>query len=108
VEHPEAGVVADVLGGKALLLEVRDELADRPRVHHAAGQLVVADAGRLLEHEHRRRLDGHQALALRSRVVGLDLAHQMDCRRQRGGARPDEENVDLHALAFDLSHGVLS
>jgi hypothetical protein len=43
VEHPEARVVAYVLGRKALGLEVRDELADRPRVHHGTREHVIAD-----------------------------------------------------------------
>ncbi len=102
MEEPEAGVVADVLGREALLLEVGDELADRLGVHHGAREHVFAHARSLLEHEDRGGLDGLVSLDL---VVGLDPLHQVQRGGQGGRAGADVEDVDLHALAFDgLTH----
>src|SRR4029453_701305 len=49
----------------------------------------------------RRRLDRRPVPRLGLAVVGLDLLHQVDRRGERRGAGADEEDVDLHALAFD-------
>ncbi len=106
--NSQTRVVADVLGRETLLLEVRHQLAKRLGVHHRTGEHVVADVGALLEHEHAGIFDLRLAGLLGLAVERLDLAHQMDCGRQRGGARPDVEDVDLHAFSFDLSHRVLS
>ena len=51
------GIGADVLGGKALFLEVRHQLADASRVHHRAREDVIANRLALLDDQHRRRLD---------------------------------------------------
>jgi hypothetical protein len=107
VEDPEPGVVAHVLGREALLREVRDQLGDRAGVHASPRQHVIADGRALLEHEHGGRLDRRLAALLGCAVPGRDLAHEVDRRRQRRGARPDVQDVDLHALALDLAHRIL-
>jgi hypothetical protein len=108
VEEPEGRVVAHVLGGKTLLVEVGDQLADRLRIHHAAREHVVAHVGALLEHQHRGGLERISAALLGFAVVRLDAVHQVDCGCQRGRAGSHVEDVDLHALSLDLGHELLT
>ena len=104
---PERGIVAHVLGGKALRRKIRNELLDPPWVHHGAGEDVVPDRGTLLDHEHGGRLDRIPALPLHALVVRLDLVHEMQGGSQRRRARPDEQDIHLHALACRRGHAHL-
>ena len=74
---PEVGLVAGLFDRETLLLVVGHELLDALRVHDATGELVVADARGLLDHEDHGGLDGLLAALLAGLVVLLDLLHQV-------------------------------
>ena len=107
-EEPEIVLRAGVLDREALLPVIGHELFDRPRVHHAARELVVADIGGFLDHEDRGGLDRRLAGAGAALVVGLDLLHQVIGAGESRRAGTHEQDVDLHALAFGLAHRSLS
>ena len=74
---------------RALLLEVRHELAQRRRVEHRAGQRVRAGLARLLEDGNRERLAALLLLQLRQPQRG----------RHPGGAAADDQDVDFEGFA---------
>src|SRR3546814_17889477 len=74
---------------RALLLPVGDQLVQRPRLQHRAGEDVGADFRALLENA-----DGDLLAAL-----GRKLA-QSDGRRPTGRAGADDDHVVLHPFAF--------
>ncbi|MBW2692271.1 MAG: hypothetical protein JRE57_06520 [Deltaproteobacteria bacterium] len=104
MEDPEARVVADVLGWKTFLLEIRHEFPNSLRIHHGTRKHVIANGRPLLENQHRRWLDGRLAFGLSALVERFDLLHQVQRRGQRSRSSADVEDVDLHALAFDRIH----
>ncbi len=97
-------VGADVLGRESLLDEVRHQLADGTRVDRCAREEVIAHRGAFLDHQHCRRLDGCASLALGALVVALDLLREVVGGRERCRAGSHEQDIDLHALAFGLTH----
>jgi hypothetical protein len=71
------------------LFPVRDELVQRARVHHRAGQDVRADFRSLFQHAH-----ADLVLLLRSELL------QADRRGEPRRARPDDHYVVLHYFAL--------
>ena len=88
------GEEQDVVAGhrlierRAELLPVRDQLADRARVHHRAGQDVRAGLGPLFEHD-----DRHLLALLCGELLDADRGGQA------AGAGADDEHVVLHRFA---------
>jgi hypothetical protein len=75
---------------RAEFFPVREQLVDRDRVHHGAGQDVGADLGSLLEHA-----DAHLSPALRCELLDTDR------RREPGGPTADDDDVVFHRFALD-------
>ena len=74
---------------RALGLPVGDQLGQRARLEHRAGEGVGAELGRLLEHA-----DADLAVALDAQLA------QADRGRQAGRPGAHDDDVELHALAF--------
>src|SRR5690606_5238673 len=74
---------------RAPLLPVRQQLAERARVHHRARKDVRADLRSLLEH----------ADADRKALFFTELA-EPDCSGEAGRTAPDDDDIEFHALAF--------
>jgi hypothetical protein len=85
MEQPKSRVVADVLGRKVLVREVRNEFAERLRIHHRARKHVVADFGPLFEYQNGRGLDRRPPGSFCGTIEALDLSHEVDRRREGGG-----------------------
>ena len=85
-------------------VEALAEFFARARVHARARELVVAESGGLFDHQYARFFDRLIAGLFAFFVVGGDRLHQMVGRRQCCGARADVQDIDFHALAFDLAH----
>jgi ParB-like chromosome segregation protein Spo0J len=80
---------------EALLQEIRHQLRETARIHHGTRELVAADLGRLLDHEHGRHLE----------VLRLAQVREPDHARQRRDARAHEQNVHVQPLAlYCLAH----
>ena len=78
---------------RPLLLEVRNELAERRRIEHRPGEHVRARFARFLEDGDRERLAALLLLQLR----------QPQRRRHPGGAAADDQDVDFEGFALHRS-----
>ena len=81
---------------RALLLEVRHELAQRRRVEDGARERMRADFARLLEHGDRQRLAALLFLELRQAQRG----------RHPGGAAADDQDVDFEGFTIHAHSAV--
>ncbi len=79
--------------GEIGVLEVGEELPERPRVHHRAGEAVVAQPLAFFQDTD---LDVAQPTALL--LVALDHLRQVDGAAQARGAATDEQHVQLDGV----------
>ncbi len=84
--HPVEVIVLDLRLQRTIsvLTPIRDQLVERDRIDHCAGQNMCADFRSLLDHH--------------DREVGIDLL-QPDRRAQAGRPGADDDNVELHGIA---------
>jgi hypothetical protein len=76
---------------------LREELADRERVHHGPGQLVRPGDLALLDHR-----DGDLAELLRQLGVVLEQLKEADRAREPGLAAADDRDADLDPLVLGI------
>ena len=92
------GVLLDgPVGRPVALVEVREQLAHRRRVHHRARQQVRARALALLDERHR-----HLAERLHQRLVLGEQLRQPDRAGEAGRAAADDHDADLDALVLGI------
>ena len=84
--HPVEAVVLDLGLQRTIgvLAPVRDQLVERDRIDHRAGQNMRADLGALLHHD--------------DVEIGIELL-QPDRRRQAGRPGADDHDVEFHGFA---------
>ena len=80
------------LDRRALLLEIGDQLLERPRIEHAARDPMRSDLGGFLEHRDRNLAE---PLVLRRALVLLEELGQAQRAREARRAAAHEEDVDL-------------